>query len=628
MDIDDNETLIAKSIKLSALFAFSSQKEVRRNYNLKNGYFQIIDKHKAEPLWRITLSDGNDYYDQFYINPHKKNKQYLVNFYIIEIEQITVIKEKDKPIKFHILDIVNADTTIKAKIDNPIAYGTERKIFTTPSKILSFNQSREDSSGQRFNGNLSITFDEERNEDRPYTFSIFNQYSERKRTSVQKDKENRGCRSAAQIVSNISINSKKRSYIPLALLSGLNSQLIIKVRLQNYKLNERFRKYLLNVIDEDATTATIMVKSDHFRAFQDTIKDFKTYYLSGNYRLGGNQERKILIIMESNVKFEQANDVDEIPLSRNVKINISQIEELYVQGITMCDMFLFVIRVKKMENGDDFRFAKIKVSDSTEFLINLLISKEQYENRDINPGCVLFITELTIHFDKGYYLSTNRNSIIEVNLDMPERYKLKLDNPITKQYIKHKHAFSNHKSLIKTVPISYLLKRKEEKRKFERFDNLFIKAKVKNIVHKAENVYRKCKDCKRSTRLTDDNRYICENRHLNVNPDYAYCLKLTLLDISGRCDVVLYNEIAQKLLGISAHEYFSAVSDIEHKADILYKAVSKVEFMDFYFLIRVGYKSNNSLNPVELNLINFEEFDNGLYNKHLIDSLNKRLNIK
>jgi hypothetical protein len=630
MDIDDNESKIEQSIRLSTLFAFATQKEVRRNYHIKNGYFQIIDiKKDHDSLYRLTLSDTYDYSDNFYILLNDKNKQYLERYYIIDIGSISIIKEKDKPVKFFIMDIVGAEKNIRTVIDNPLPYGCDRTNFTSPPKLIENINIENNSSSRRYNGNLSITFDEDRNRDRPYTFTIFQSSEKKKRSSTEeRDKENRMCRSAAHLVSNISLDSKrKRAYLPLGLISGLTSQVSIKVRLQNWKLHDKFKKYLLHVIDEDCITATVMVKEDVMQVYRDILKDFKTYYISGNYRLGGNPDRKILLIMESNVKIERAEAEDEIPMSKNSKITIDQIEDLYVQGITMCDMFLFVVKVDKIENGDEFRFARVGVSDSSQYKIDLLISKEQFEHRDITPGKVLFVTDIIIHFDNGYFLTTYRNSIIEVDLDIAERYRLKADNSINKQYIEHKEVYPKHKSLIKTVLIKHVLKRGEEKRKFERFDNLFVKAKIKTIVHKPENVYRKCKDCKRSTKLTDDNKYVCESKHVNINPEYAYCLKITLLDISGRCDVVLYNDIAQKLLDLSAHEYYDAVKDIENKSEVLHKAACKIEFRDFYFLIRVGYKGGNSLYPVELNLINFEEFDGSLYTEHLVETLTKQLHI-
>jgi hypothetical protein len=754
MENDDVYNLIDKSIRLSTLFSFASQKDVRRNYFINNGYFQILDiqvEKEKEDLLRLTLSDTYEYYDKFFIKRNEDNKNFLNINAVVEIERFTLVKGSDGEISFFITDITSADNTVKQRLDSPQYFKTAEKkektqrlenvpnskqssekiVPRSSEKALSIKinlnnssskkslaSSRTESSiiSSRKNDN-SITFDEELNKDRPYTFTIFSGSKKKVNSENKENNENyrntekyskersfnnivsfenniepfnnresfnnignfnsiesnknrlsfnniesfnnniesfqvkienydnnesfsnkienfddnieTRCLSASHIRPKISIDSKKKSYLPISLLSGLNARFCIKIRLQDWKLT-KYKKYVLNVIDEDTTSASIMIKEDHLKDYLPIIRDFKTYYISGNYRFGRANPQKVIIVVESNLKIEEAEADDDLPLSKNMKVTLEQIESLYVQGITKCDMFLFVLSVNRIEEVyDEFKYATVKVSDSTDYCIDLIISKLQFENKNIRPGNVLFVTDVIIHFMKGYYLTTTLKSIIDIDLDIPETYELKRQNPISKIYTEHSIAFSKHKSLIKTILITDLLKRGSEKVQFQKFDNLFIRAKINTIVHKSENVYRKCSVCKKSTKQEDNqNRFMCENRHVIQNPEYSYCLKLTLLDTSGKVEVVAYSDIAERLLGMNANDYIDAVNDNENKYDVLNKACAEIQFKDFYFLIRLGVKIDKQNNKhVELNLINFEEFDSCLFTQNLVEILYKKLNI-
>src|SRR5690606_21831477 len=149
-------------------------------------------------------------------------------------------------------------------------------------------------------------------------------------------------------------------------------------------------------------------------------------------------------------------------------------------GITICDMFLFVFSKELNDPDDDFRYYKLVVSDTSNYFVDLLISKEQYQNREIRHGDVLFITYLNIYFtnDSGYQLNTNNRSIIEINLDHPQTTEIKRANPIRKEYLKHHDVFYKHNSLLPTTYISELLRIRDRKMKFEKFENIFIRAKI------------------------------------------------------------------------------------------------------------------------------------------------------
>ncbi|KAK8789438.1 hypothetical protein WA588_001323, partial [Blastocystis sp. NMH] len=133
----------------------------------------------------------------------------------------------------------------------------------------------------------------------------------------------------------------------------------------------------------------------------------------------------------------------------------------------------------------------------------------------------------------------------------------------------------------------------------ERADFVTVKAMVRNIPHDREVYYPSCgsvgadgRKCQKKVTQTPEGVWACEACGKTVEtPSYRYVLNMELMDFTGSSYVSMFNDDAEKLLGVTAAQLKTLNETNKEEYDNVFK---RVLFKEYVFRLRV--KMENSPN--------------------------------
>jgi hypothetical protein len=655
---------------ISGLKSFCNSHE-RKHFRLRDSVFQILSMEKVNNetnLFQVTLSDNKEYYDYFFITIDDNNidicKCYnkvkiksistyiddrILKFFIYNIELIEIIsKKKVSPFKksectqiSHVLKLSNRQnhSTTSQKSFETFHESSKYKFFIFQSSSKKKSDIKEiNKVGNQENSlsevNKKLVFDD--------SYICNDIISTDKKSNSQEDKQNeiytekiqKNFSKLEDIQKGLEKHTKsadlKRNIPELDLsftfqtINEMCNEFKLKVRILDERIKDK-NSFRLIVIDKEGEIGILCIDQAILKNIKNSIVIQDVYLIEGLYHKPKYNYKNFLIV-KTKFNLKKVCDDFDIPFGTNKLAKLDDLEDIYTNGVAIIDIFLNVISVNNTNSIDDFKYQLLKVTDQSNLKIFLWINRTQSEKK-IKPGDTIFATNVYVFFneDSGYELNMP-HGYLHINLDTRKFRDMK--NQTYTNLISHYEVFNHHKRLIKTFPINKLLRIKETmiENHYNRYESKFIRGRIKNIYHKKENVYRKCSICKKKMKLVN-NTFICDNSHTEINPAFAYCLRLEFADLTGVIDLVLFDEVANKLLLIDALKYYNMIEDYDENYKNINEILNKILFVEYYFLVSMKNKSyktdGNYIESFDINLLHFEKFDISTNFTNMLDKLKR-----
>ncbi|KAE9602219.1 hypothetical protein Lal_00049617 [Lupinus albus] len=400
-------------------------------------------------------------------------------------------------------------------------------------------------------------------------------------------------KSAAQIVQeqhhNVTRTERKamsRRVNPLVSLNPYQGNWTIKVsvtskgNMRTYK-NARGEGCVFNVelTDEDGTQIQATMFNEAARKFYDKFVLGKVYYISkGTLKVANKQFKTVQNDYEMTLNdYSEVEEVaDEAAFVPATKFNFVQIDQLgpYVNKNELVDVVGVVqnvsstMSIRRKSNNETVPKRDITIADDTKktVVVSLwnelatTIGQELLDIADQSP--VVAIKSLKVGDFQGVSLSAINKSAVLINPDLPEANKLRCwydsegkeaamasvgagSSPASKNG--NRSVYSDRVSLSHITSNPSL---GEDKPAF-----FSIRGYISFIKPEQAMWYRACKTCNKKVTESIGGGYWCEGCQRNDDQcNLRYIMVVKVSDASGEAFISVFNEEAEKVVGLSADE--------------------------------------------------------------------------
>lgn len=389
--------------------------------------------------------------------------------------------------------------------------------------------------------------------------------------------------------------------------------------------------------------------------FYEFVEENKTYSIYGGYIklndrkfYSGANKSEYKLVIDENCVITEIQDNGTIPY--NSSFNFSKISEIFeIPLYSVVDLCVFILEcgeatLKSTKNGDLF-LRKLTVCDDSECKVELTLWRA-HAQLPMQRGQYLLIKNAKVgEFNGRNFSSYDDTSIIvnpENNCKEIEQLKLFMQSfagefkNVSAQ--EAKQASSSALNALESgtaAPQIYFMQEILDMIEYgsESFDGASamkkIKGTVTQMIHNDRNFYAGCPDsaCKRKMVFNDESgEWICNYcSKAFKQPAFYYNLSLRVKDCSCEHWIDLFGTNAEKIIKIRAEEYRNVLlsNDIEKLREIN----RNIEFKTFYFSVKPKIQQFNGNFKKKIYAYKFEQVDDVLETKRLIEKIGRRFNI-
>lgn len=436
-----------------------------------------------------------------------------------------------------------------------------------------------------------------------------------------------------QLSNNIKIkeNSLIKNYNQLQNLNTFSRDIEILVRiidkcdLRQYQ-NEKGLGQLFNMIctDKDGSEMQISCFNKIAEKFFQQIQEGHVYEIIGGFIKTNNTKyvsniEYQLILNESTI-IKEVKDDGIIP---NIKLDLKKLNilnELTLHANIDCIGYIIEIQGKGVVNtkNGEMLMQKIYIIDETEYKVEFTLWKKHAE-KFFEIGDIILIKKAIISEFNGRNISASDKTKIIIN---PQSIKEALT--LSKWAINFKGNLKSYENLkVKNDIYEYINEEIDKKnvKKINQLNILFnnssfqenseyyvIKGIVLNFQNSEKNIYIGCpiQKCKKKLIENENSKYFCHSCKINVKiPAYYMTINLKVKDCSGDQWLDLFGSTAEKFLNICAEEYKELL--ISNNKGMLNQIACKIEYKQYYFLIKMKNVLFNNVLRKKFNVLKFEK---------------------
>jgi hypothetical protein len=376
----------------------------------------------------------------------------------------------------------------------------------------------------------------------------------------------------------------------------------------------------LIIKDIENSYAKVVLNYKHKEIFKDKIKLNRVYIFSNgevedvrfrNARIN-NKSIKFVIKLNYSSNIEEYNENQEIIESdvSNKLITLPQLQDYYIRNEFIIDIIVYVLNINKDKENTQYYNSKLICTDDSNMTIEISLIKSLSE-KEIKYGDILWIRNAIITFSTGYSLLTSPISLIDINPDIIYDKVVAMKNHCENyigRYIVHNDVYKSHIGLKYDFIREVLKDMNGNLYAFSEFSYKIIKARIVSFTHDKKNTYLACPICRKALKQELKTPFKCEscNKYF-TSPKYCYCFSIKVADCSGSSDLILFDELGEKLFRIDAVKYTSAIYNNDTAIiKRLNKQKNEMIYKDFYFLIKPRIRIFKQ-EYKELTVINYEE---------------------
>lgn len=390
--------------------------------------------------------------------------------------------------------------------------------------------------------------------------------------------------------------------------------------------------------------------------FYDFVEENKVYSIYGGYiklndrkfYSGANKSEYKLVLDENCIIKEMP---DDGTIDSNANFSLLKISNIFdVSLYSVVDLCVFVLecgetQLKSTKNGDLF-LRKLIVCDDSECKVELTLWRT-HAQIDLNRGQFLLIKNAKVGEFNGRNFTSFDDTIIVVNPENSkeiEQLKIFIENfqgeykNVSILDKNSNNASNGNESMNSHGGKVYFMQEILDMIELgsENNDGLGansnvnmkkIKGTITQMIHNDRNFYAGCPDtaCKRKMIYNDENEeWICHYCSKTLrSPAYYYNLSLRVKDCSCEHWIDLFGSNAEKILKISAEEYRNVL--LTNDSDKLREINKNIEFKTFYFTVKAKIQQFNGNLKKKIYAYKFEEVNDIIESKRLIDKLMKEI---
>ncbi|XP_076637806.1 replication protein A 70 [Colletes latitarsis] len=425
------------------------------------------------------------------------------------------------------------------------------------------------------------------------------------------------------------------STTPIAALSPYQNRWVIRVRVVSKSdirtwSNSRGegKLFSMDVLDESGE-----IRCTAFREmcdkYYDMIEIGKVYYISrATLKAANKQFNRLNNDYEMTLNGDSEiipchNTGDDIPSLQFNFIPISDVEKTEKNDII--DL-LGVIKsygdlqvITSRTTGREMKKRDINLVDESNTMVCLTLWGSQAEEFDRSDNPVLALKGVRVgEFNGGKNISTLSASVLQIDPDIPAAHRLRgWFNTVGRN--------TDVKTLSRTFgsdggaggPWITFVEAKQMNLGKNGSDVYTVKATV-NMIRVENSIYKSCptENCKKKLIDQANDMYRCEKCDKEYpNFRYRLLLSLNLADWSDNQWVTMFNDEAEKILGITAQELGELQ---ENDNDTYLEKFGDTTFKSFVFKLRVKAEIFNDENKLKATCTNLSPIDYKAYNTHLI----------
>ncbi|GEQ67870.1 hypothetical protein JCM33374_g1536 [Metschnikowia sp. JCM 33374] len=318
-------------------------------------------------------------------------------------------------------------------------------------------------------------------------------------------------------------------------------------------------------------------------------------------------------------------DVSDVPKIHYNFAKLDAIQNLdkdsVVDVIGVVNIVNDVFQITAKSTGKPFNRRNVTIVDDSNFAIEVGLWNATAVDFSIPAGSVVAFKGVKVQDFGGRSLSLTHSGSIINSPDIPEAYQLK-------GWYDNKGVSENFKSLKveSTGPAEPLSRRKtiaqaesEGLGQNEKPDYFSLKASI-NYVKPDSFCYPACNNevnttagrgpssCNRKVIQQSDGSWRCERCNLTYpEPHYRYILSVSIVDHTGQIWVTLFDEEANKFLGISASDLIRLKEDEE--TGEFTKLIQSMTMKEFNFRVRAKQDQYNGVSTVRYQVNSISELD-------------------
>lgn len=433
----------------------------------------------------------------------------------------------------------------------------------------------------------------------------------------------------------------QKYYMQLSTLNTFSRDIKVLIRVTDKSelkpyTNEKGDGLLFNfsILDQEGSEMQVTCFNKTATKFFDLIEEGKVYEITGGY-VKLNNRKFISSGKDYQLILNEASLIKPIVDEGNItylKIKTRKLAELKeIPTHTVIDTVGYVLEASERQlvntkNGEMY-MRKVFIADDSEFKVEFALWKKNSEV-EMEVGDIILIRNGIVSEFNGKNISGTDNTKITLN---PRGLKeasalakwIKGYNGTFKTYniVKPKKEEGENVDEIDKTEVKRLdeiisgLFEMKGRSKEEPAGYYTIKATVSFFQHSDKNFYAGCpvKKCKK--KLTDEeNGYFCTACHQMVKvPAYYMTLNIRIKDCCSEHWADLFGPAAEKFLGITVEDYRELI--VNNSIDRLEEISRKVDFLDFFMVIRAKLSTFNNIVKKKINVykterVNIhEEFD-------------------
>ncbi|XP_031346155.1 replication protein A 70 kDa DNA-binding subunit-like isoform X2 [Photinus pyralis] len=429
---------------------------------------------------------------------------------------------------------------------------------------------------------------------------------------------------------------------PISSLSPYHNKWVIKARVackSSIRTFKNFRGegklFSVDLIDKSGEIRATMF-GDLVDTFYNLIELDKVYYVSkGRLEFANKQFNSLKNDYE--IKFTPNTIVEEchegaesVPQTSYNFVSIDKIADIEVDTVIdvlgACKSTSDLQMLQSRSTGRDLKKRELTLVDQSNNAITLSLWDTEAETFDGSSQPVLLLKRARVsEYGGGKTLSTNASTLMKINPDILEAYRLKrwFDNEGRSQAaLNISSGWVGDSSQTQWINLKDVhemgLGHGEKGDYFQVFATI--------LLYRSENgIYKACakEDCKKKV-AEGNGMYHCDKCKREY-PNFKYLLlgSANIADWSGNIWLSLFSSEAEKVLGVSSQAVGEA---IERNPQALAEFADKAHLKEFLFKCRTKmdyFNDENRLKTVALRVdpVNYKE-----YNSYLISQINELLN--
>ncbi|XP_066597786.1 replication protein A 70 kDa DNA-binding subunit-like isoform X2 [Prorops nasuta] len=430
--------------------------------------------------------------------------------------------------------------------------------------------------------------------------------------------------------------------LPIVALNPYINKCLIKARVTNKTDIRKWsnprgdgKLFSMDLLDESGEIQCTGFKSQCDQ-FYDMIEVGKVYYISNcnikharKQYCNLNNDYEMTLTEDTEIKLCQDESGDVPTIKFNFEPLSAVSEKSDKATIDVLGVVKFVGKMQKILHKTTSVILEkrdIQIVDESHSVVSLTLWKSEAREFDGSNFPVVAVKGASIReFNGGKCLTLFGSSIIKINPDIPEAHKLRkwFTTIGSGEEMRYISSVLNMDTYMQYVTLQ---EAKDLKLGYSQSDCYFVKATIE-MVETKKSLYKSCpvKNCMKKVIDQPNNMFRCEKCDKEFpNFQYRLMLNMSLADSTRNEWAIAFDEVAEKLIGLSA----DVLGQLQETDNTNYvESLKKIVLNTYIFKLRVRAERFNDEVQLKTTIMSVSPVNFVQYNRYLLNKLKKSLDI-